>query len=603
MKALFMMPKTILIFTFFLPLFSNANNYYVSPSGNDLNDGLTPATAVFTIGQGVSLCVNGDVVNIAAGNYMEQVAINNKSIELKGAGIANTIIQCPSSLPQSFMRGTGEQHPIIMVTNTTNATIDNLTVDGLLMGATVTGSSLVYNFDGIGTNNSGGNIYNVEVKNISDNPPSGAQRGTGIILYASSGTAQTFNITNCNIHDNQKTALLLDGANLTTTISNNAITGYGPISYIVQNGIQVSNGALVTIRINTISNFNYIPTTSFAIAINFTGGANGSFINANKISNSNIGIYDDGSNTISQNTITNPSGGYGIYIITTVVKTITATNNFFTAGNYGVYIDAATANVNVGLHNNSFTNHNTYAIANYSNSAAAVDASCNWYGTAMGGTIPSKIYGNVNFIPYLNNGTDSDPSTAGFQPANGSCVTPVPLKLLEFTATKNNNMVLLKWLTTNEVNVQGFIIERSFNSTSNTENIGFIKATGNLAFQTAYTFIDSNATKNGVYYYTLKMIDNDGTYTLSQIKIIAANNYPTINYTIFPNPVVKNSAFTITYLGTGNTTAYRLYDTNSKLLQSGNFNQNLTLTIPISGFYFVELVTNGIKDVKKIIVK
>src|ERR1700709_1194055 len=144
-----MILKSAFIFIFFLPLFSYATNYYVSTSGNDLNDGLTPATAVLTIGQAVFLSTDGDVVSVAAGNYLEQVVINNKSIEIKGAGIGSTVVQSPSSLPQFFLRGTGEQHAVLMVTNTTSVKIDNLTVDGLLMGATVTGSALMYNFDGI----------------------------------------------------------------------------------------------------------------------------------------------------------------------------------------------------------------------------------------------------------------------------------------------------------------------------------------------------------------------------------------------------------------------------------------------------------------------
>src|SRR5207302_3072382 len=43
--------------------------------------------------------------------------------------------------------------------------------------------------------------------------------------------------------------------------------------------------------------------------------------------------------------------------------------------------------------------------------------------------------------------------------------TLLSLKLLSFTGKRNKDNIALSWVTTNEVNVRHFVIERSFNGT------------------------------------------------------------------------------------------------------------------------------------------
>jgi hypothetical protein len=61
-------------------------------------------------------------------------------------------------------------------------------------------------------------------------------------------------------------------------VSNNVVTGEGPISYIAQNGIQISYGASATVKGNTISGDNYTPTSYVAcgLLIYQAGGVNAS---------------------------------------------------------------------------------------------------------------------------------------------------------------------------------------------------------------------------------------------------------------------------------------------------------------------------------------
>jgi hypothetical protein len=80
------------------------------------------------------------------------------------------------------------------------------------------------------------------------------------------------------------------------------------------------------------------------------------------------------------------------------------------------------------LHENDLSGNTTFAINN--TSPNNVIATCNWYGNASGPTNPANpggtggvVSSNVTFLPWLNNGTDNEPITPGFQPVPGSCVT------------------------------------------------------------------------------------------------------------------------------------------------------------------------------------
>jgi hypothetical protein len=53
--------------------------------------------------------------------------------------------------------------------------------------------------------------------------------------------------------------------------------------------------------------------------------------------------------------------------------------------------------------------------------APPLTAECNWYGETDPAQFAGLISGNVDYVPFLSNGTDADPATPGFQPAGGTC--------------------------------------------------------------------------------------------------------------------------------------------------------------------------------------
>lgn len=111
-------------------------------------------------------------------------------------------------------------------------------------------------------------------------------------------------------------------------------------------------------------------------------------------------------------------------------------------------------------------------------------------------------------------------------------VSGLPLTLNAFTGSVVNGKANLTWATTNEINVDGFDIEKSTNN-RDFSSIGFVKA--NNSTENNYNFTTE---LSGVSYYRLKMTDKDGSFKYS--KTISLNNKQTVKLDLYPNPV-RNS--------------------------------------------------------------
>lgn len=109
-----------------------------------------------------------------------------------------------------------------------------------------------------------------------------------------------------------------------------------------------------------------------------------------------------------------------------------------------------------------------------------------------------------------------------------NAVTPLILK--SFTAELNENQILLNWHTTNEINVDQFIIEKS-NDGINFFTLKTVAAKNNV--NNTYSLLDPIAIKSLVY-YRLKIIEKDGSYSFSKIAIVRSN--PMVSELIYPNP-------------------------------------------------------------------
>ena len=96
----------------------------------------------------------------------------------------------------------------------------------------------------------------------------------------------------------------------------------------------------------------------------------------------------------------------------------------------------------------------------------------------------------------------------------------LPVELSSFLSNVNGRQVSLSWETKTEINSSKYEIERasvsSKDATVTWASVGIIQAAGNSNSPRKYSFTDKNI-QAGKYQYRLKMIDNDGSYKLSDV--------------------------------------------------------------------------------------
>ena len=180
---------------------------------------------------------------------------------------------------------------------------------------------------------------------------------------------------------------------------------------------------------------------------------------------------------------------------------------------------------------------------------------------------------------------------------------PLPVTYLSFDAVVNNNTVLLKWLTAQEINNSHFEVERSFNMNDyNTLGLvldGFVVNGTDKSYQ----FKDNSAELQGrsIVYYRLKQIDIDGKATYSKVLAVRLQSKSDMAMQVSPNPFVEqvNLRFTATENGTAririmNVTGQTMLNKQSTISTGYNNIQVDGLAGLATGMYVVQLVLNGI---------
>ncbi len=176
--------------------------------------------------------------------------------------------------------------------------------------------------------------------------------------------------------------------------------------------------------------------------------------------------------------------------------------------------------------------------------------------------------------------------------AMGHCSVILPVTFLSFGVTKQGNAALLTWSVANEINNKGYYVEKStdglhFNS------IAFVA--GKSAFkQTSYTYTDNNLT-NGISYYRIKEVDNDGKFMHSGVQKIELPNFA---WKINGNPV--NNSFIDMKLDKPANISIIILSSNGNIikamkkgnLSAGNYNIPLNIDNVSAGIYIVRLIVD-----------
>lgn len=157
----------------------------------------------------------------------------------------------------------------------------------------------------------------------------------------------------------------------------------------------------------------------------------------------------------------------------------------------------------------------------------------------------------------------------------------LPVKLLSFSGSLNNEVTTLTWTTEDEQNFDRYEIERSNGS-------GFVsigsKPSSNSVSKVTYQYTDNLSAVNGnVFYYRLKLVNLDGKFSYSNQIMVRKSAKPTI-LTVNPNPV-ENGIATVRFTATANSVAsFKVVDMAGKVvLQQQNQIFEGTNSISLTG--------------------
>ena len=142
-----------------------------------------------------------------------------------------------------------------------------------------------------------------------------------------------------------------------------------------------------------------------------------------------------------------------------------------------------------------------------------------------------------------------------------SIETPLPLTLLWFYANQVGGQVALDWKTESEIDVKNFTIEWSADAV-NWNNLGNVNAQNRS--NNSYNFIHSNPVA-GKNFYRLKMIDIDGKFTYSPVRIISLQEKGNPAVVLIPNPVNGDAVLYISK--EVKATSVNVYDASGSLVK------------------------------------
>ncbi len=181
----------------------------------------------------------------------------------------------------------------------------------------------------------------------------------------------------------------------------------------------------------------------------------------------------------------------------------------------------------------------------------------------------------------------------------------IPVELTSFTANVVNNNVMLNWVTATEINNSGFEIQRSIDN-SNFIKVGFTPGNGTTTEISKYGFSDSDL-ENGKYYYRLRQLDFDGTFSFSDV--VQADVNAELDFTLYQNyPNPFNPSTTIKYqIPVTSNVVLKVYDILGKEVatlvnetkQAGSYSVNFDANSFSSGIYIYKLTSNQYLQTKR----
>jgi len=171
----------------------------------------------------------------------------------------------------------------------------------------------------------------------------------------------------------------------------------------------------------------------------------------------------------------------------------------------------------------------------------------------------------------------------------------LPVKLVDFTAKYNKTDVTLNWQSAEETDFNYYELEHSTDG-SEFSTTAIIFGAAPKGGGAEYTYADKSvAGRGGLIYYRLKMVDVDGNFTYSPVRIVRLGEEAnTLTLMAYPNPVTTDLRITLPESWQNKQVTFRLYNVNGQCMTTLNIaNSSQTESIPVAslqkGAYFVKV--------------
>ena len=193
---------------------------------------------------------------------------------------------------------------------------------------------------------------------------------------------------------------------------------------------------------------------------------------------------------------------------------------------------------------------NTFPINNFNDQSYTIST----YTASLGGTY------NTVLDYYQDGGADRVTYSQSY--------STLPVSLIKWSVTaRDNNQALLKWTTTDAINFDHFVVQRSTDG-SLFQNVQTVAAApGDSLAQHDYSYTDQD-NWNGALYYRLMMVDHDGQTSYSNIMSISLQAAQSIR--IYPT-MVENGSLYVETSNPVNQVLFELFDMNGHRLQVTNW--------------------------------
>ncbi|HYV94353.1 MAG TPA: T9SS type A sorting domain-containing protein [Chitinophagales bacterium] len=177
----------------------------------------------------------------------------------------------------------------------------------------------------------------------------------------------------------------------------------------------------------------------------------------------------------------------------------------------------------------------------------------------------------------------------------------LPIGILSFTASVEENRVAINWSTASEINNDYFTIERSPDA-NNFEPIGNVKGAGNSNNTLFYSFVDMNV-HDDINYYRLKQTDYDGKSTYSET--VTAEMKNNFGFTVFPNPAIDKIIIAVNNkISRGTIQLFNVFGGNVfEETIDNSATKEINLKNISHGIYFVKVSNEEKSSIQKLIVE